>query len=346
MDGRTLRPLELFRISKPFPPVRESTPRADIFTYPQVGSQTTPYENVRFLFPYTAPNTFHAELAVVGETNAIVQDSNSYIRDTNARNSKEYEARHRIYARLGETYTALCSRAPDKVVDECVCSFMTPFDSVNFGHTLSTILDFVHQYRSLGLTVPIAVSSVCAIFPNSLRILQLFFDEIRVIETNKVYHFKKIYMFPPVILDITRHGYLIQDVIQRSLKRTPATPKRKVFLVKLINHHSNVVEPTTGFTASALITRLESDPDWIVLQPETMSIYEIIAYLQNATCIVTSEGSISYGHAIFFDRTAPLYFLVKSANAGPYFYVSWGTNIVVPTDLDSAIQTICALPSL
>lgn len=317
----------------------------NIRNIPVVKAQRTAYENVRYLFPYSEANMFHANLAVTGDLSAVIEDSNSYIGDAYTRVNRDYEKRHTIYARLGKTYDELQKRPPDEVIDECVCSFMSTFDSVNFGHSLSIVIDFIHQYRASGLRVPIVLSSVSKQFPNILRILELWCDDIRFIDNNKIYLFTKIYFFTPVTYEIMRHETIVNEIIERSLERTTVSPKRNVFLVKLRNVQTNIVESTTAFQADALLTRLQSDPDWIVINPETMCIYDIVAYLRWAKCIVTSEGSISYGHAIFFDRSAAMYFLVKKPNADVYSYIDWGTQVVVHDNLDDDMNTICSLPT-
>ena len=301
------------------------------------------YEDVKFLFPYETPNTFHAELAVYGQNNKIIANSNSYIDDTWAYNTDSYEDTHKIYARINHTYDVLCNSEIEDVVDERVCSFMSPFDSVNFGHNLSIVFDFIYQYKKLGLTCPIVVSNVSKRFPNILRILDLFFDDVRFIENNKVYRFKEVYFFTPVILDICRHQDVIHETIERSFESITIDDSYKnknIFMVKLANRQTNIVEVSTAFYADALLDTLEKDPDWKVIQPETMSIYEIIAYLRYAKIIVTSEGAISYGHAVFFNRKTPLYFLTQTGRNTPYIYIDWMTYVRVNRNLDNNIETI------
>lgn len=301
------------------------------------------YEDVKFLFPYDTPNTFHAELAIHGCNNKIIQQSNSYIEDTYALNSQSYENTHKIYTRINHTYDVLCNSEIDEVINERVCSFMSPFDSVNFGHNLSIVFDFIHRYKSLGLTCPIVLSNVSKRFPNILRILELFFDDIRFIDNNKIYWFKEAYFFTPVILDICRHQDVINETIELSLSRVTiddSYKNKKIFMVKLANCQNNIVELNTAFYADSLLDKLEKDPDWKVIQPETMSIYEIIAYLRYATIIVTSEGAISYGHVIFCDKKTPLYFLIQNNRVTSYLYIDWMTHIRVDRNLDNNIETI------
>lgn len=306
-------------------------------------------ENVKFLFPYDNPNTFHAELAIYGDNNKIIANSNSYIEDTYARNEQSYEDKHKIYARINHTYDVLCNSVAEEHIDERVCSFMSPFDSVNFGHNLSIVFDFIHQYRSIGLNVPIVLSNVSKEFPNILRILELFFDDIRFIDNNKVYSFKEIYFFTPIILDVCRHPHVINETIYRSLKNIPnhdLYKNKNVFMVKLLNKQTNIVETSTAFYADTLLDTLKTDETWIVIQPEVMSIYEIITYLHYANSIVTSEGAISYGHAIFFNKKAVLHFLVQNNNRQPYIYINWMKHIHVTKNLDNHIGTILNLPNV
>ena len=308
-----------------------------IFQKPIIRKETR-YKNVKFMFPYNEPNTFHAELGIYGSDGIVIAHTNSYIDDTIV-NYTEYEKQHRIYARINHTYDLLCNTSPEECIEEPVVSFMSPFDSVNFGHNLSIVLDFIHNYKELGLNIPIVVSDVSRNFPNILSILELFFDDIRFIENNKVYLLKEVYFFKPIILDVSLHKNVIHDITQRSFALVPdrdSYKNKKVFLVKLANHNKNIVKPDTVYEASALLDKLRGDPRWIVINPEKMSIYEIIAYLVHAKLIVTSIGAISYGHGIFFNRDAPLYFLGGS----PYFYINWMKELKLGRDLDQHIDTI------
>lgn len=304
------------------------------------------YKNVRFLFPYEKPNNFHAELAVYTTENIIIANSNSYIDDSGANASEAYEEKHRIYSRLNYTYDQLCNKEPEECIEEAVCSFMSPFDSVNFGHNLSVVFDFIHQYRALELKIPIVLSNVSKNFPNILRVLELFFEDIRFIENNKMYLFKEIYFFTPIILDVCRHPTIIQETITRSLKHVGLNgsyKNKKVFIVKLMNHHANIVETNTAFHSDTLLEKLRNDPGWVVIQPESMSIYDIIAYLQHASFIVTSVGAISYGHGIFFNRESTLYFLSQETVPKAYQYINWMRYVFVTKYLDNHIDTIYKL---
>ncbi len=315
-----------------------------IFRHQMVSSSDL-YENVKFLFPYESPNTFHGELAVYEDTHDIIRNSNSFIDDTQTK-SPEYESKHGIYARMNRTYDILCNSSPEECIEERVCSFMSPFDSVNFGHNLSIVFDFIHQYRIHKLAVPIVISKASLLFPNIIRILELFFDDIRIIETNKVYSFKQVFFFKPLVLDICRHDAIIQETIERVLEKIPVHDsylQKNVFLVKVLGHQSNIVERGSAFEAERLFDELKKRSEWIVIQPEVMSIYDIIAYLHYAKTIVTSEGSISYGHGIFFNTNAKPYYLVQPRGVYPYAYLKWMKRIDVSRNLDDHIQLICNL---
>jgi hypothetical protein len=175
--------------------------------------------------------------------------------------------------------------------------------------------------------------------------LEAFFgDNIRFIDNDKVYLFSKIHIFKPEFFDIYRHPSIIRECIQFSRVLYPDEEKymgKNVFLVKT-NNHTNVVTKNTCFNANKLLMILSNNPQWIVIQPERMNIFEIIAYLQHASNIVNSCGAINYAHFMFFNPDAKWYFL-RNGNSSPccddYKYI----QVQCSLDLDNHIHELHAI---
>lgn len=300
-------------------------------------SEDSLYHNIKFIFPKHTQNSFHALLGIT-EKGQIVQSTNSYITDSNAM-TLAYNKKHSVYSRINFTYETLVSRPVEYSIEEPVCSFMSAFDSVNFGHNLSVIIDFIHQYRKHNLTCPILLSEESKKYPNILRILELFFTDIRYIANDKVYKFSNVYFFHQVFFDILHHRDIIEEIRNLAIARVSAEKykHKNIFIVKLINIDTNIVEKHTAFYSSEMIQRLEKN-GYIVIHPEKMHIYDIIAYLTYATKIVTSTGAINYGHSIFFNRLAKWFFL-HQGSPNVYFDHEKYTYIKCDYNLDTQIPS-------
>ena len=314
-----------------------------IFTPKHARSTDGLFRDVKFAFPYSGMNTFHSELAISSD-NVPIAASNSYLDDFNVQYERGYDEKHTVLSRINKTYAHLKESQPQEYINETVCSFMTPFDSVNFGHNLSIAIDFIHQYRTQNLSCPIVITKVSEVYPNILRLLRLFFDDIRILENDKVYHFSSIYFFEPVIFDILRHPTIIQEMVTKVIGKVSDIDRyknKKVFLVKLANHNKNMVTQSTSFYADTLLHKLEATQEWIVINPEKMSIYDIIVYLQFANTVVTSYGAINYGHALFFSKSASVHFLFhKHDDVSSYGYYDTErmTRVYCKWNLDENIE--------
>lgn len=265
------------------------------------------YENVKFMFPIYKENTFHSLLAL-DSNNKIIKDSNSYINDIGVQ-SWDYEKHHTVFSRINLTYDYILNNKEEITKEEPICLFTTPFDSINFGHNLSIVFDFIYNYKNLNINVPIVISKYSLKFPNILNILKLFFDDIRIIENDKIYMFKKCYIFEPIIFDIKKHPSVINECIRLCMEQQTSSLeeyKNKTIVLIKNNTHKNVVTKENVFIIDDLHNIRD---DVIFINPENMNIYDIILYLQFANCIITSFGSINYGHVIFFNNNCKLYFL-------------------------------------
>lgn len=280
------------------------------------------YKNVKFIFPLWKPNQFHAHLGITSD-NQVINASNSYI-DDHIKNTPGYEEQYLVYARMAMVCEFL-KAVPDSEccrIQETVCFFMTPFDSVNFGHNLSVVFDFIHQYRARNLTCDIVLSAESKRYPNIIRILELFFETSKLlfIDNDKPYLFSSIVIFDPVIFDISRHQSIIEECIERvrhSVSDHDPYKNKNILIIKN-TLNQNALNPTGCFELGDFQNELALKKSWVIVQAETMSIIDIILYLQYANKIVSSFGSINYGHATFFSETASWFFL-QATGEMPYF---------------------------
>lgn len=317
-----------------------------IFTQncPLVRDPSFHYTNMRFVFPIFKPNSFHAILAVT-DKGEVIRDSNSYLDDP-IRGLAHYEAEHTIYERINRAYDMLANGSPCKTIDQEVCYAMSPFESVNFGHSVSNLFNILHEYRSRGLTCPIVLSEESKRFPNLLTLAQLLFPGIVFIENNTILTFRSVHIFEPLILDILRHPHIIEECRTRALATLGDLERfknKKIFMPKLITTNANIVKRSTAFRAKVWLDILAEIPDWVYINPEQMDICEIIAYLTFAKTIVTSTGSIFYGHGVFYSPDAHWMFLYKIGSLDNYhveYYWDRFHYLNCDEDLDASIDTL------
>jgi hypothetical protein len=297
------------------------------------------YTNIYLLFPIYQENYFHALLAV--KDKEIIADINCHISDI-SRYDDAYERKNKIFERLIKSYEILCNDIETISIDEHVCLFMTPFDSVNFGHNLSMIFHYIHLYRYYNLKCPIVISEISLKYPNAYKILQLFFDNIIIIKNDIKYKFSKVHIFPSFIFHILLHKYLIKECINKSIEKSieKNIKKQNIILIKTTKCN-NLHNPHSAFIADKFYEVLQ-EKGWIIINPEIMCIYDIICYLQNANKIVTGFGSISYGHAIFFSDKAKLFYL-QINNDNPYWEKEKYTIINCGKNLDNKLSMILNL---
>jgi hypothetical protein len=311
-------------------------------------SNNLEYKNIKFIFPILTDNTFHACLGI-NSYKKIIGDTNSFINDPVAFTSLwgyDYENTYRMHTKLNIVYDYLINNDTQEYIDQTVCFFMTPFDSANIGHNLSCIFDFIKQYRRLKLTCPIVISEYSKLYPNVLKVLQLFFAEEKIIfiKNNTIYNFKHIYIFKPITMDIRKHMDIVYECRDKSINQIIDINNYKnknIFLIKT-NTHKNVVNKNMAFNALEIKKIVSVINNWIFIEPESTSIYEIIAYLTYANKIVTCFGAINYAHMLFFSSEARIIYLkvMGRSHDNPYSYHRYQTVLEVPNDLDSIIPLL------
>jgi hypothetical protein len=283
----------------------------------------------KLIFPLYNSNSFHSILAV-DKLNQIIPNSNSFFIDNNFQNTLyeriEYNNIHTIFTRLEITHKYLIENSVDIKIDEEMFLLCNPFSSTNIGHDLSILLERIHIYKTLKLSMPVVLSEFMHTIPRSIEICKLLLPDIAIyfLPNNKIIEFKKLHITPNAVMDIFKHSYLIKEIIINALnsnliKNNIDSYKNKKILLIKTNRNNNVITKSTAFIGDNTINMLCEKYDYIYINPELMNMYEIIAYLYNASKIVTSFGAISYAHTIFFNPNISYYFL--KTNYNPYFFL-------------------------
>lgn len=302
------------------------------------------YCDIKFIFPLLQDNTFHSMIGI-DNNKLIISDTNSYLEDIASTKNSNYNNRFTVYSRINITYNYLINNNVEGNIEDEICYFMTPFDSVNLGHNLSIIFDFIYKYKKMNLDCPIVLSEYSKKYPNALKILQLFFpnNKILFIENNKIYSFKKIYIFKPIVFNIMMHRNVIRECVDKNnlqITNIDYYKNKNIVLIKT-NTNTNVVRKQFAFNAKKFQEVISNIKDWIFIDPEKTSIYEIIPYLLFANKIVTCHGSINYAHAPFFNINAKIFYLrIPHSNDRPYFPHPNQKIINVPLDLDSILPEL------
>jgi hypothetical protein len=261
-------------------------------------------------------NKFHSLLAIDSKKDIILH-SNSFLTDYNFINNtfkgrKQYDEQHTIFTRLEMTYAHLLCEIPSVVIEEPMFMLLNTFSAVNFGHDLSILLDRIKLYKSMKLDIPVIVGDIMNSIPRSLEICKALLPDTKFyfLPSNTVVHFKYAIISQNTFFDILKNSDLIQEIIQ-VYNRGHIEQKflnRKVFIVKN-NDNKNVVTKDTVFNCRNTIDVLIDYYNYVYINPEKMPMNEIVLYLSNAKKIITSHGSISYGNAIFFNKSAEIFYL-------------------------------------
>ena len=204
------------------------------------------------------------------------------------------------------------------IIEEPMFMLVNAFSAVNFGHDLSILLDRINIYKNTVIDIPVIVGDIMNSIPRSLEICKILLPDTKFyyLPSNKIVKFTHAIIPPNTVFDILKNKYLIQDII-RIYNNGSIEDKymnRKIFIVKN-NANKNIITKSTVFFCVNTINILINYYNYVYINPETMPMNEIVLYLTNAKKIITSTGSISYGNAIFFNKSAEIYYV----NADPYY---------------------------
>jgi hypothetical protein len=213
----------------------------------------------------------------------------------------------------------------EETIEETCFMLCNPFNAVNVGHDLSITLDRLHEYLSMKLECPLVFPEAARAIPRVVELVQAFLPDRRIIflQDDVVYKFKRVFITKNCVFDILKYPYIITAVRRAAMSKIPNLSdyaEKKIFMVKTTKNR-NVVSPWSCFEADRLMETLEKEYGWICINPEKMSMLEIVAYLFQASKIVTSFGAIVYGNGIFFNPypVCKRYFI--SQGHSPYYDV-------------------------
>lgn len=286
-------------------------------------------------------NKFHSLLAIDSKKE-IILNSNSFFTDPNfVENTytgrKEYDNNHTIFTRLAMTYAHLQGEAPSVIIEEPMFMLLNPFSAVNFGHDLSILLDRIKLYKRMMTDMPVIVGDIMNSIPRSLEICKVLLPDTKFyyLPSNTVVKFKNTIIPTNTVFDILKNPDLIQEIIR--IYNTGTIDQkylnRKIFIVKN-NENNNIISKYNVFNCMNTVQILISHYDYVYINPEKMPMNEIVLYLTNAKKIITSFGSISYGNAIFFNKSAEIIYL----NNQPYYDNNLCRVVTCSYDLDSYIK--------
>lgn len=309
---------------------------------------------VKLILPTSEKTHFHSILAV-DMCNNIIRNSNSFLVDRNFTSQKDIFSSffhydnaggNGIFRRINATYQYLTTHATEEIVEREMFLLCNPFSATNIGHDLSIIFDRINEYKVRGLTIPVVLAEVMLDCPRSVELCKILLPtaEIYCLPSNKIVNFKKLHISKNVIFDITRHNSIIRSIIDSvisdpTINSDDTFKHKKIILIKS-NRNNYVVSRWSCYNASRFIDTLVDSKGWIFINPEDMSMKEIIAYLYYADKIVTSYGAISYAHTIFFNPSIKYYYLFTTH--GPYYSTHNANIIRTSLDLDSNIPTLLA----
>ena len=296
-------------------------------------------------------NSFHSILAI-DDNNAIINNSNSFLSDTNLigsrRYMKEYDLEHSIFLRIYITHKYLSETPEDTFVENEMFLLCNPFSSTNIGHDLSILFHRINIYREQKLTIPVVLSEFMFTIPRSLEICKMLLPntEFYMLPNNKIVKFRKLHITGNVIMDIKKHPHIIREVIESAVMSIPNINEyknRKILIIKT-TRNKNVITKRTCFSCEKTIEYLTSKLNYTYINPEIMPMNEIIAYLFSASKIVCSFGAILYAHAIFFNPNINYIFLdVANERRSPYYDKEKYKCICVTQNLDTEIPELLSL---
>ena len=299
-------------------------------------------------------NKFHSILAI-DETNTIVNNSNCFLSDPNFLkddpnydNIKNYDVGHKIFSRIYITHMYLCNNKEDITIDNEMFLLCNPFSATNIGHDLSILFHRINIYREHGLTMPVVLSEFMLTIPRSLEVCKLLLPntEFYMLPNNKIVKFTKLHIASNLVYDIKKYTNIINEVLQKSIQSSTIQniddyKNKKVLIIKT-TRNKNVITIYTCFDSEKTIDLLTSKYDYVYINPEEMSMIEIILYVHFAKKIVCSYGAILYAHAIFFNPNIKYIYLNSNNHISPPYYLSSEqyTSITTITNLDSKIPEL------
>jgi hypothetical protein len=300
-------------------------------------------------FPDTPTNIFLPILAVDSYNNTI-RNSNSYLNDINYSNFNNicnYDQIYKIFSSLQIIKDNIQSLEVIDTVEEPMFLLCNPFSGRNSGHDLSILFDKIHWYKTHNLNIPIVLGETMFQYPFTLDICKILLKDIPIyiLKKNTVVIFQHLIVVPNIISNIMKHKYLHDDIIQYCIQNSDNIDKyknKKVCLIKNLLTNTNITNSHTGFTSETLLSLLEKQYDYIIINPEKIDTVDLVLYLYYASKVLVSFGSIMYTNCIFFNKSADLYYICTehTQRLTPYFEDHRYKYVVTNEDLDTDIDNI------
>jgi len=226
-----------------------------------------------------------------------------------------------------------------------VIPLSTVYSNWNQGHELSVMVYTHLAYRKTIEKYPnkkvyIAVSSQAVpASRNTTQLINYLFptDRVLFVKTNTVYYFNQ-FVSPPTnyfnLNFVRRHNHVgdvpevtkTLDYLVDCVKNNPLHEVRlkpildkcggKFVLAKTEYHKA---ARKSGIVPNFVLDNLKKHGGWYVINPEELSLMEVIYLLSHATEVIMGSGSIQYTHRYFINREAQIYTLFTgSHNYPPY----------------------------
>jgi hypothetical protein len=286
----------------------------------------------KLYYPDVGVTSFLPILAV-DNNNTIIENSNSYFTDPCFRQCDtsyifDYDSRFKIFSSLQLILNKIQELPLHETIDKPMFLLLNPFGGRNVGHDLSILFHRIHIYKTKNLSMPVIVGESMLDFPFTLDICKMLLPntEFYMMKKDTFVEFKNLYITHNVVFDINLHTYLHNELTKYCIENCTNIDKyknKKICLIKNTATQKNIVTTNTSFYSKELVKILETKYGYVVINPETIKSCEMILYLHFASKILVSFGAIMYGNAIFFNKSADLYYIIShSNNYVPYYDAS------------------------
>jgi hypothetical protein len=305
------------------------------------------FNNVRFILPsYIEHITFHSMLAIT-ENQQIISNSNSFIGDLPTHNN-EYNRNKQgnyILSRINRTYEYLLNTPEnDVIIDEAVYFLLDPFTETNIGHNLSILFERIRLYNLYNLNIAVVLPTP-KLNDNIITIVNILLPDVKVIliQYDTIYLFTNTtYITTNLIFDINKNTDIILKLINGAIQKQPNIEQyknKKICLIKNTNN-KNIVNAYNCYEANNFFNEI-TKIGWICINPEIITITELICYLYFASSIITSGGGIFYGNAIYFNPNSVCKkIFLKLYDNIPDYNIEQYNFLHVEKNLDSQIPYI------
>jgi len=237
------------------------------------------------------------------------------------------------FLRLNNLCNSLFHSKQSAIIDRPIIVLSPVYTGFNFGHDLSVILITLLSYRvalerscQLGiapsqLVLGVSRSSLCR-SPNSWALLNYLIPHSHILDLrpDTVYYLENAVELPSSYFCLHRED-LLKPLVEYIINVAVPNPIAKYLLHPIIkqcggrfvlckraSHHT---ARKSGIMPSWVEESLRLE-GWYIIDPEHLSLVEIIFLLQHANHLLVGSGAIQYIHKTFANREAHVYLLFDS----------------------------------